>query len=205
MNARAATRDVSIARELAAILAKAYIFALRLDDFVDLDLRSSTDYSGHSCARDLTRHLDLAHHLAHSLPADDLAGELLRTIDLARDLSRQVAYELTREFAHDRNIAHELARDIDSIRYLARDYIRRFPADDARNACAAPAALRLVAVAGLLLPRSDRPRYVEEYRAELFYLADHGAKRWHQVSYSVRQLLRAPQMRAACRRQLEAP
>jgi hypothetical protein len=205
MNAGVATRDVSIARELTVILAKAYLSALRLDDFVDLDVRSSTDYSGHSCARDLTRHLDLAHHLARSLPADDFTGELLRTIDLARDLSRQVAYELTREFAHDRDIAHELARDIDSIRYLTRDYIRQFPADNARNACAASAALRLVTVAALLIPSSDRPRFVEEYRAELFYLADHGAKRWHQVSYSVRQLLRAPQMRAACRRKLEAP
>jgi hypothetical protein len=49
----------------------------------------------------------------------------------------------------------------------------------------------LVAATARLLPVADRERYAEEFRSELWDLAQAGAGRLRQLGYAFRQLLRA--------------
>jgi hypothetical protein len=46
----------------------------------------------------------------------------------------------------------------------------------------------LLATAGILLPRADRARYMQEYRSELWDLAQTGEGRLRQLLYALRQL-----------------
>jgi hypothetical protein len=57
---------------------------------------------------------------------------------------------------------------------------------------------RLVGMLVGLLPVSDRARYDEEFRAELFELR--AEPRWRHVTYAVRQLVRAVWLRRELRR-----
>ncbi len=70
------------------------------------------------------------------------------------------------------------------------------------------AAQRLLAAAAWLVPAGDRPRYLEEFRAELADLDEAGRSRWTQIIYAVRLLvsawplrteLRSPRRRSAVR------
>lgn len=56
-------------------------------------------------------------------------------------------------------------------------------------------AARLMHLATRLLPTADRARYGEEYREELWSLAEAGAGRWRQFACASRQLFRAPALR----------
>lgn len=63
----------------------------------------------------------------------------------------------------------------------------------------APSAATLLAAAVRLLPESDRTRYTEEYRAELWDLAQAGAGRIRQLLYALCQVRSAHQMGVALR------
>ena len=69
-------------------------------------------------------------------------------------------------------------------------------------------ASRLAGVASLLLPIADRARYSEEYRSELWDLAQAGAGRIRQLLYALRQIrnalptssaLRSPRRKSSAR------
>jgi hypothetical protein len=55
----------------------------------------------------------------------------------------------------------------------------------------APFAGRMVGHTTRLLPAADRARYAEEFRSELWDLAEIGAGRCQQVLYAASQLTRA--------------
>ena len=63
----------------------------------------------------------------------------------------------------------------------------------------APSATRLLTVAARLLPPAERARYAEEYRSELWELAQAGNGRIRQLRYALRQLRSAPSMSFALR------
>jgi hypothetical protein len=67
-----------------------------------------------------------------------------------------------------------------------------------RRQLRSPAA-GLARAAVVLLPSSDRDRYADEYRSELWDLAQSGAGYPQQVLYALRQLLRAVPMRIVLR------
>lgn len=62
-----------------------------------------------------------------------------------------------------------------------------------------PSATGLLTAAVRLLPEGHRNRYSQEYRSELWDLAQAGAGRVGQLRYATRQLRSAPQMRFALR------
>ncbi|GLY80514.1 hypothetical protein Airi01_087810 [Actinoallomurus iriomotensis] len=64
-----------------------------------------------------------------------------------------------------------------------------------------PSAGRLMAAVGTMVPIAHRLRYLEEWNAELWDLAEAGAGRWHQLGYATRLLTRAWTLR----RELNAP
>jgi hypothetical protein len=63
----------------------------------------------------------------------------------------------------------------------------------------APSAARLLACAARLLPAADRARHAEEYRSELWELAQAGAGRLGQLGYALRQLRSTPRTGRALR------
>jgi len=60
-----------------------------------------------------------------------------------------------------------------------------------------PPAERLVLMAAWLLPAPDRARFGEEYRAELWEIAQSGVGCRQQLGYALRQLVRAVPLRFA--------
>ena len=63
----------------------------------------------------------------------------------------------------------------------------------------APSAAGLLAAAARLLPAEERVRYAEEYRSELWEIAQVGGRRCAQLAYAARQLLAARRLRAGLR------
>ena len=59
-----------------------------------------------------------------------------------------------------------------------------------------PSAARLLATAARLLPATDRARYAEEYRSELWEIAHAGQPRRRQVHYASRQVISSLRLRA---------
>lgn len=128
-------------------------------------------------ARDLAQALDLA--LGSVLDGDYAPDRAAAELDLSRDLaSALVSYHaLLCTLANypaldrDRDLASDFARYRDLAQDLARylDHHSATPAEaDAEAARSLP---RRVRVAVRLLPRSWRPRYSEEFRAELARLS----------------------------------
>jgi hypothetical protein len=145
---------------------------------------------------------------------------LARSGDLARDL-RDLARDLNRDLGKDRTLDRDLARDLglrdarDLYRYpdryfdrdldrardlrltrdSARDLARAFERTDGRGQLGARRVVRsavsLLAAASWLLPAANRGRYAEEYRAELWDLAQAGAGRIRQLRYAFCQLRNA--------------
>ena len=68
-----------------------------------------------------------------------------------------------------------------------------------RDRPVALSATRLLTAAARLLPVGERARYAEEYRSELWELAQAGAGRIRQLCYALRQLRSAPSMGFAVR------
>lgn len=62
-----------------------------------------------------------------------------------------------------------------------------------------PSAARLLSYAACFLPAADRARYAQEYRSELWELAQSGVGRRGQLMYALRQLLRVLPMGFALR------
>lgn len=63
----------------------------------------------------------------------------------------------------------------------------------------ARSAVRLLTAAACLLPAAGRARYAEEYRSELWELAQSGAGRLRQLRYALRQLFNVRRMGFALR------
>jgi hypothetical protein len=185
------------------------------------------DSSGRAVVLASARARDLADALA---PVGDLATEVANACGRTREPAGERAYALAadlvtmsaradaltdvidqaRDGTSGLTLAHGLAvgfaRDLAVAVHRARELARLFP-DDAAAATDpskrrdAGGARRLVAVAGRLLPPADRPRYVEEFRAELWDLAEVGTGRWGQIAHAARLLTRA----WGLRRELTAP
>jgi hypothetical protein len=124
--------------------------------------------------------------------ARDLARNLNRTIACARDLARDRALVVLRDEAH--GFACDLWRDL--ARGTGRMAVHESQPGH-RVGRVAPSAGWLLTTAARLLPVADRARYSEEYRSELWEIADAGAGRRQQVRYSVRQLTRVARLRGA--------
>jgi hypothetical protein len=62
-----------------------------------------------------------------------------------------------------------------------------------------PVAAGLLAAAARLLPAKERLRYAEEFRSELWEIAQAGGRCRAQLAYAARQLLAARRLRAALR------
>jgi hypothetical protein len=87
-------------------------------------------------------------------------------------------------------------------RVLANPFeTRRSPARGGTSTAVhiAPVASRLVGVATQMLPAWERARYAEEFRSELWDLAQTGGSRRAQLAYATRQLLAVPKLRAGLR------
>jgi hypothetical protein len=61
-----------------------------------------------------------------------------------------------------------------------------------------PSAARLLAAAARVLPAADREPYAQEYRSELWELAQAGDGRVGQLCYALRQVRKAPRWASRC-------
>jgi hypothetical protein len=169
--------------------------------------------SARELARDLRVALDFTRIFAYELGADrDLVRARRLALDLGsalaeeRDVDRVLSLVAKIGDAVNRTVAHEHALGCDPDRNLnealsltdtlsiaftsARDYAasangRRGPGR------VVPSAAGLLAAAVRLLPAADRGRYDEEYRSELWDLAQAGAGRLGQLRYALCQLRNA--------------
>lgn len=165
---------------------------------------------------------DLVH--AHSA-ALDLTDARWRSRSRARDLARDLnrarnrAAALARARALGRGLAHDLARDL--VRALASAFGAaaalaralnlsrahgRASTDARANGSGQPGARQvassaasLLTTAARLLPAVHRCRYAEEYRSELWELAQAGASQVKQLRYALCQLRSALSMSVALR------
>lgn len=212
--ARVVARDRARTLDRALALARARAFArdLARDRTLAYDLARTL-----ACdlaralgrTRDLARARALAHDLAHDLDrlralgrARDFARALGCDRALARTLSRALAHDLDRDCA--RAFAHD--PDLDRLRqalYRINAFIDQGEQLDASaKAKAEPApvarsAERLVDVVMRLLPAQHRSRYTEEFKAELYDLAQAKATATVQVVYALQQLSRVWRLREA--------
>jgi len=145
-------------------------------------------------------------------------GALARDHDLARDLalSRDRASDLVRDLDHSlavrsldptfalpltRDRARTVANNLDSA--LALTLTAPSASESGKTSAQRPArrvtlsANGLAVAASRLLPAADQPRYREEYRCELWDLADAGAGRAQQIGYAIRLVIRAVPLRYA--------
>ena len=150
-------------------------------------------------ASDLANALDLARDLARDLDSN-LADVYSRASDFGADLDSSLASALIVANTH----ASDLAAGLDSDQALDRDSGREHLEREVRRV--APPAARLLTTVARLLPATDRARYDEEFKSELWDLAQTGAGRLRQVAYALRQLrcarlmvsaLRSPRRRGA--------
>ena len=132
--------------------------------------------------RALDRAIVLAYHVSRALGRQDNAG----VHSLAHGLACAVARARAR--AYDR--AYHQAPSVGVDHRVTRRKLRR-------AGIIVSSADRLLAAATQLLPAAARARYAEEYRNELWDLANCGAGRLQQVQYATRQLARAMVMRSA--------
>ena len=155
--------------------------------------------------RALTRVGDLADDLdrarAHALADDllraraharDLADELARIHD---DLGLTCARDLADEIDSAYVSAYALAADLD----LDRADARTNGSEQPGTRRVAPSAAGLLTTAARLLPAADRSRYAEEYRSELWDIAQAGGGRIKQWRYAFCQLRNALPMHVAVR------
>jgi hypothetical protein len=161
-------------------------------------------------ADDLTRARDL-------VQLDDLASVSVRARDLARDLAGVLALALARatylhqdrhrhrDFSRARELAGDLSEACEAARRLERRVVessqqkRRPDSAKAAQPAVAVTAVRLARSAVRILPVGCRDRYDGEFASELHEIAAEGASRWAQLSYGLRLLDRAWQLRAELR------
>lgn len=117
--------------------------------------------------------------------ADHIASDLARADHIASDLNSVRADVLPAARGRARGLAN----------YLDRARSREQPG--ARRVV--PSAARLLTTAARLLPATHRRRYAEEYRSELWDLAQAGGGRLRQWRYAFCQLRNAIPMSVALR------
>ncbi|HSV65128.1 MAG TPA: hypothetical protein VLJ59_04350 [Mycobacteriales bacterium] len=208
---------LDLARDLARDLAHA-----RDNDLV-LDLARARDLAL-ARARDLARVRDLARALDL-----DLAHALARALDLDLVLARDFAHALAHALAHAHDLvyAHDLARAIlpswmphyrdlatmlDNLLEVARAIDRALGKSaarmgegeqlaDARSGLPGWVCRRLMGGAVRVLPAVHRPRYADEWCAELWELGGLPSARRHQLAHALRVVSRC----VVLRRSLAAP
>jgi hypothetical protein len=210
---RALRRDLVRARiprranGLARDLVVAYNRDLARVRAVDLDYALDLDHAVDS-ARAIHRAIDYVCGFGQFDRSADLA--LRRELDSARDLAHALGRDLNRCCLDSTLAAHHrraLDRANNRARVLARDLDRTCDRARARaNGCGqpgarrvAPSARRLAVAAARLLPAPERARYDEEFRSELWEIAQAGGRRREQLAYAVRQLVAARPLRAGLR------
>ena len=213
--------DLALARDLAHDLARdldrEFDVALALDRAVALACGPALDAADElDVANDLERARDRARNLAarlgrgdfefvievaNTMEVDrDLAFDLASALDDAKELAHAVV--ITRDLGRNRALANELRSAID----LLVSFEKALALTSARTA-AEPAARSSVRVSRLasrattlaagLTPRASRARYIEEYAAELYELAQFSRRA--QWAYAARLLLCAPSLRYVLR------
>ena len=176
----------------------------------------------HSRSADLIGALASARHYAdYLIRVTDRAldGDVDRAVYLVGDISRNV--DRARAFARDQALARDVDRALtfadEFVNDLGRGFIHHSDLRRARRLyrmidrvsvndrgqsktrrITLPAA-SLLAAAVRLLPAADRARYADEYRSELWELAQSGNGRLRQLQYALRQLCSAPAMGVALR------
>ncbi|MGH3934998.1 MAG: hypothetical protein ACRDS1_08490 [Pseudonocardiaceae bacterium] len=178
--ARDRARNLVYARELAHALARDLGLALARDPTFDRDLTHARTLT-HALneALELNRTLDRSHalDLVHTLARVRARGAY--AFDLTHDSTRARAIDR----AH--NCAIELIRTLDR----ARDVhvpARHKAVPDAGNSLPGRVPRGVVALATRVLPAWERPRYREEFRAEMVELP-----RQERLEYALRVLARA--------------
>jgi hypothetical protein len=161
--------------------------------------------------RDLDRALDRALGLAHTLDRDRDRGLYLE-LDHALEYVLAVVLAIDSDPDYSRNLeriragARDLAQDLHLIRRLIRvqatEYQESIPRsaespEPVRVRRVTASAVRLAGAAARLLPAGERARFGEEYRSELWDLAQAGAGRRQQLGYATRQLGRTAPLRLA--------
>lgn len=177
--------------ERARILNQELVYRIRND----LDLAFEDEFLGVS---DLAPTLHYATALS-AIPDRDLSldRELERNILYARDLARSVARErvLAGAFATNYDVTHRFIREL----METKEQLQRLAAEQqAKRATISTLATRATDAAARLLPPADRVRYAEEYRCELYELAQ-GSRR-AQWAYALRLLVCAVSLRRELRR-----
>jgi hypothetical protein len=206
--------DPDLASQLAAAFDRTRALIL------DLAFSRNLARSDRDLARDLARAVQRARAKVSDLAGIlDRAQELADDSDFAREpkclleglLDRVQALDLYLDRAFDLDGAHELGSAIDLAELLASDLDaasthalgRRNPGRGRAGGSGrvGRSARRLASAAARLLPAADRARYAEEYRSELWELAQAGESRRRQAAYGLRQLRSA----LALRGELQAP
>lgn len=174
---------------------------------VDRTLSSALDF-----LEDLTRALDRIRLLDRTLDPSltlaneiEIAGTLVRALAGSLSTARHVDPSSTLPFAWALELTRALAQALDII--CTRVPSRSIGTQEHRpTKHVARSALSLLAAAARLLPATARARYTEEYRSELWDLADSGAglmrqlrSRMRQLRYALNQLASARRMRLALR------
>jgi hypothetical protein len=185
-------------------------------------------------ARAVAQACRLARGLALAVDANpgyalSIAGEIADAVSRATELDLlldtglgSLSADLANACFHAEGLARVLARSQDRVRVRHRVLVRLRIRDLESNLGRAgnivgvataparrrvmPSAGRLLAAAVWVLPAADRARYADEYRSELWELAQAGAGRIRQLGYALRQLrsaastgfaLRSPRRRSA--------
>lgn len=156
---------------------------------IDADLRRYGNF-----ASGLQRALDTIHEALHSATIDaqcsDFASASPRDLKDALTNTNEVAAFL-RSVSAPATIAHAgLDRKDTNREYLQQNQVR-----------IASSAERVVAIAARSLPVRDRGRYTEEFRGELWDLAEASASQIQQVAYAIRVFVRMKRLR----HELESP
>jgi hypothetical protein len=163
-------------------------------------------------ARDLARELELDIIRARALTSDLVLALDLDINHLDRDLILDIDHDIdrarVRAHALELEIDHDIARNLDRAHDLGRDRAAARANGSGQPGArrVAPAAASLLTTAARLLPAAHRSRYAEEYRSELWDLAQAGAGRIRQLRYALCQFrnvvpmsvtLRSPRRRSS--------
>lgn len=130
---------------------------------------------------------DIAFRLADELVCSDddirlLASELADAFPSLINLVSTVAIGFERAFSHISRASYD---GVTAEEFLRELMVRR----------RAPAAGQVLALAAKLIPSVYRDRYSQEFRAELWEIADAGAPHRQQIKYAIRQLIRVSYIR----------
>ena len=151
---------------------------------------------------DLDIVLDRARELELAVERDRTRGrDRVRIRDLQIDLARVRGQARALGLGLGIDRAYALAKARESAQATGKEQAKLGTSAQATGKDQARIARHLVAAATRLLPSADRPRYLEEFRAELADLAQARCGRMAQAMYGVRLLTSVLRLRA----ELQAP